>query len=216
MQKFDAIIVGTGQAGPSLAARLADAGMKIAVIERKSFGGTCVNTGCIPTKTLVASAYASKIARRAGDYGVRLEGEGGGDLRGVKARKDAVSGESRTGVERWMKGLKSATVYQDHARFVSPRKVAVGNDVLTAERIFINVGGRAAVPPMPGLDQVKYLTNSSMMDADFLPEHLVIVGGSYVGLEFAQMYRRFGSAVTVVEMQPRLIARGAEDGPDGA
>jgi pyruvate/2-oxoglutarate dehydrogenase complex dihydrolipoamide dehydrogenase (E3) component len=214
MQKFDAIIIGTGQAGPSLAARLVDAGMKIAVIERKSFGGTCVNTGCIPTKTLVASAYAAKIARRAGDYGVRVEGEVGVDMKAVKARKDAVSGQSRTDVEHWMKGLKSCTVYQDHARFLSSREIAVGDEVLAAEKIFINVGGRASVPPMPGLDQVKYLTNSSMMYVDFLPEHLVIVGGSYVGLEFAQMYRRFGSAVTVVEMQPRLIAREDEDVSD--
>jgi pyruvate/2-oxoglutarate dehydrogenase complex dihydrolipoamide dehydrogenase (E3) component len=215
MQKFDAIIIGTGQAGPSLAARLVDAGMKIAVIERKFFGGTCVNTGCIPTKTLVASAYAAKIARHAGDYGVRVPGEVTVDMKAVKTRKDAVSGQSRTGVERWMKGLKSATVYQDHARFVSPLEVAVGNEVLTAEQIFINVGGRATVPPMPGLDQVRYLTNSSMMDVDFLPEHLVIVGGSYVGLEFAQMYRRFGSAVTVVEMKSRVIAREDEDVSDG-
>jgi pyruvate/2-oxoglutarate dehydrogenase complex dihydrolipoamide dehydrogenase (E3) component len=216
MQKFDAIIIGTGQAGPSLVARLVEAGMKVAVIERKSFGGTCVNTGCIPTKTLVASAYAAKIARRAGDYGVRVEGEVAVDMKAVKARKDAVSGQSRTGVERWMKGLKSATVYQDHARFISPREIAVGKEVLATEKIFINVGGRAAVPPIPGLDQVDYLTNSSIMNVDFLPEHLMIVGGSYIGLEFAQMYRRFGSAVTVIEMQPRLIAREDEDVSDAA
>jgi len=211
MQKFDAIVIGTGQAGPSLAARLVDAGMKVAVIERKLFGGTCVNTGCIPTKTLIASAYAAKMARRAADFGVRLQDGTTVDMKAVKARKDAISGHSRTGVERWMKGLKSCTVYQGHAQFLSPREIAVGNEVLTAEKIFINVGGRASVPPFPGLQEVEYLTNSAIMDVDFLPEHLVIVGGSYVGLEFAQMYRRFGSAVTVIEMQPRLIAREDED-----
>src|SRR6266571_1583564 len=211
MQKFDAIIIGTGQAGPSLAARLVDAGMKIAVIERKLFGGTCVNTGCIPTKTLIASADAANTARRAADFGVRLHGGATVDMKAVKARKDAISGQSSTGVEHWMKGLKSCSVYQGHAQFLSPREIAVGNEVLAAEMIFINVGGRASVPPFPGLEGVDYLTNSSMMDVDFLPEHLVIIGGSYVGLEFAQMYRRFGSAVTVIEMQPRLIAREDED-----
>jgi pyruvate/2-oxoglutarate dehydrogenase complex dihydrolipoamide dehydrogenase (E3) component len=211
MQQFDAIIIGTGQAGPALAARLSAAGMKIAVIERKSFGGTCVNTGCIPTKTMVANAYAARMARRAADFGVRLQGEVGVDMKAVKARKDAVSGKSRTGVEQWMRGLKSCTVYTGHARFHSPREVVVGDEVLRAEKIFINVGGRATIPPMPGLDRIPYLTNSSIMDVDFLPEHLLVVGGSYIGLEFAQMYRRFGSAVTVVEMEPRLIAREDED-----
>ena len=211
MQQFDAIIIGTGQAGPPLAARLAKAGMKVAIIERKAFGGTCVNTGCIPTKTLVASAYAASTARRAAEYGIRLPGEIAVDMKAVKARKDAISGQSRTGVEQWMRDLKSCTVYKGHARFLSPREVAVGAEVLKSERIFVNVGGRASVPPMPGLDQVPYWTNSSIMDVDFLPEHLVIIGGSYIGLEFAQMYRRFGSAVTVVEMQSRLIAREDDD-----
>ncbi len=211
MQQFDAIIIGTGQAGPPLAARLTKAGMKVAVIERKAFGGTCVNTGCIPTKTMVASAYAAKMARRAGDFGVRLQGDVTVDMKAVKARKDAISGQSRTGVEQWLKGLKSCTVYEGHARFLSAREVAVGAELLRAEKIFINVGGRAFVPPIPGLGQVPYLTNSSIMDVDFLPEHLVVIGGSYIGLEFAQMYRRFGSAVTVVEMESRLIAREDED-----
>jgi pyruvate/2-oxoglutarate dehydrogenase complex dihydrolipoamide dehydrogenase (E3) component len=215
MQKFDAIVIGTGQAGPPLTARLVEAGMKVAVIERKFFGGTCVNTGCIPTKTLVASAYAAHIARRTGDFGLRLHGEIAVDMKAVKARKDAISGQSRMGVERWMKGLKSCTVYLGHARFLSPQEIAVGDQVLTSERVFINVGGRASVPPFPGLKEVKYLTNSSMMEIDFLPEHLVIIGGSYVGLEFPQMYRRFGSAVTVIEMQSRLIAREDEDVSDG-
>src|SRR6516225_1385322 len=199
MERFDAIIIGTGQAGPPLASRLVEAGMKIAVIERKLFRGTCVNTGCIPTKTLIASAYAANMARRATEFGIRLRGGATADMKAVKARKDAISGQSRTGVEQWMKGLKSCTVYQDHARFLSPREIAVGNEVLMAEKIFVNVGGRASVSPFPGLEKVEYLTNSSMMDVDFLPEHLVIIGGSYVGLEFAQMYRRFGSRVTVIE-----------------
>jgi pyruvate/2-oxoglutarate dehydrogenase complex dihydrolipoamide dehydrogenase (E3) component len=211
MQQFDAVIIGTGQAGPPLAARLVKAGMKVAIIERKAFGGTCVNTGCIPTKTLVASAYAARMARRAAEFGIRFQGDIAVDMRAVKARKDAVSGTSRTGVEQWIKGLKSCSVYQDHARFLSPREVAVGAEVLRAEKIFINVGGRAFIPPIPGLEQVPYLTNSSIMNVDFLPEHLVVIGGSYIGLEFAQMYRRFGSAVTVVEMEPRLIAREDDD-----
>jgi pyruvate/2-oxoglutarate dehydrogenase complex dihydrolipoamide dehydrogenase (E3) component len=214
MQNFDAIIIGTGQAGPPLAARLVEAGMKVAIIERKLFGGTCVNTGCIPTKTLVASAYAASIARRAGEFGVRITGDIAVDWKAVKTRKDAISGQSRMAVERWIKGLKSCTVYMGHARFLSSREIVVGDQVLTSERVFINVGGRASVPPFPGLDEVKYLTNSSMMQIDSLPEHLVIIGGSYVGLEFAQIYRRFGSAVTVVEMQPRLIAREDEDVSD--
>jgi pyruvate/2-oxoglutarate dehydrogenase complex dihydrolipoamide dehydrogenase (E3) component len=214
MQNFDAIIIGTGQAGPPLAARLVEAGMRVAIIERKFFGGTCVNTGCIPTKTLVASAYAASMARRAAEFGLRITGDIATDMKAVKARKDAISGQSRLGVERWMRGLKSCTVYLGHARFLSSREIVVGDQVLTSERVFINVGGRASVPPFPGLDEVKYLTNSSMMQMDSLPEHLVIVGGSYVGLEVAQIYRRFGSAVTVVEMQPRLIAREDEDVSD--
>jgi len=208
--RFDAIIIGTGQAGPALAARLSETGMKVAVIERKYFGGTCVNTGCIPTKTLVASAYAAHLARRAAEYGV-IAGPINVDMKRVKARKDEISGRSNKGVENWMRGLADATVYHGHARFESPRTVRVNGELLEADKIFINVGGRALVPPMPGLDQVPYLTNSSMMDVDFLPEHLIIVGGSYIGLEFGQMYRRFGSNVTIVEKGPRLIPREDED-----
>jgi pyruvate/2-oxoglutarate dehydrogenase complex dihydrolipoamide dehydrogenase (E3) component len=208
---YDAIFIGTGQAGPFLAQRLAASGMKVAVIERKLFGGTCVNTGCIPTKTMVASAYAARMARRAAEFGVTIDGGVTVDMRRVKARKDAISGKSRTGVESWLKEMKNGTVYQGHARFESPREVSVGTDRLTAERIFINVGGRAVVPPMPGIEQVEYLTNSSMMEVDFLPRHLVIVGGSYIGLEFGQMFRRFGSEVTIIEMGPRLIQREDED-----
>lgn len=208
---FDAVIIGTGQAGPFLAQRLATAGMKVAIVERKLFGGTCVNTGCIPTKAMVASAYAAHMARRAADFGVVIDGGVSVDMRRVKARKDAISGQSRTGVERRLREMENCTVYQGHARFESPREVSVGPDRLTANRIFINAGGRAIVPEMPGLEQVKHLTNSSMMHVDFLPRHLIIVGGSYVGLEFGQMFRRFGSEVTIIEMGPRVIQREDED-----
>ena len=208
---YDAIIIGTGQAGPSLAGRLAAAGMRVAIVERGRFGGTCVNTGCIPTKTLVASAYAAHMARRAGEFGVDVAGAVRVDMRRVKARKDAISGTSRTGVENWLKHMERCTVYEGQARFESPREVRVGADTLAAPRIFVNVGGRAVVPDMPGVGQIPYLTNSSMMDVDYLPSHLIVVGGSYVGLEFGQMYRRFGSEVTVVEMADRLVPREDED-----
>jgi pyruvate/2-oxoglutarate dehydrogenase complex dihydrolipoamide dehydrogenase (E3) component len=211
MSDFDAIIIGTGQAGPALARRLVAAGWKVAIIERKFFGGTCVNTGCTPTKTLVASAYTAHLARRAADYGVKLGGEVQVDMKAVKARKDATVARSRNGVERSLKRLQGCTVYEGHGRFVSEKKVEVNGSGLTAGHIFINVGTRAAIPPIPGLDRVDYLTNSSMMDIDFLPPHLIILGGSYIGLEFAQMYRRFGSQVTVIELAPRLIPREDED-----
>jgi pyruvate/2-oxoglutarate dehydrogenase complex dihydrolipoamide dehydrogenase (E3) component len=211
MADYDAIIIGTGQAGPTLARRLAAAGWKVAIIERKFFGGTCVNTGCTPTKTLVASAYAAYLARRAHDYGVTIGGPIGVNMKAVKARKDAVSLPSREGVERSLKRLKGCTVFEGHGRFVGPKTVEVNGERLTADKIFINVGGRALVPPIRGLDQVPYLTNSSMMEVDFLPPHLIVLGGSYVGLEFAQIYRRFGSDVTVIELAPYLIAREDED-----
>jgi len=210
-RQFDAIIIGTGQAGPFLAHRLAAAGMKVAIVERKLFGGTCVNTGCIPTKAMVASAYAAHTARRASDFGVVIDGRVSVDMRLVKARKDAISAKSRIGTEQSLRQLENCTVYQGHARFESARSVSVGPETIAADRIFINVGGRATVPPMPGLEQVEYLTNSSMMNVDFLPPRLIVVGGSYVGLEFGQMFRRFGSKVTVVEMGPRLIRREDED-----
>ncbi|QCP53007.1 FAD-containing oxidoreductase [Trinickia violacea] len=210
-QRFEAVIIGTGQAGPALAARLSGAGMKIAVVERGRFGGTCVNTGCIPTKTLVASAYAAHLARRGEEYGVMTGGPVTVDMKKVKARKDQISQRSSGNVEKWVRGQANCTVYQGHARFESAHTVRVGDALLEAERIFINVGGRALVPPMPGLDHVPYFTNSTMMDVDFLPEHLIVVGGSYIGLEFGQMYRRFGSKVTIVERGPRLIHREDED-----
>lgn len=211
MKRFDAIIIGTGQAGPPLAARFSAAGKTVAIIERQKFGGTCVNTGCIPTKTMVASAYAAHVARRGDEYGFRVNGDVRVDMKRVKARKDAVSGRSNKGIEEWLRGLKNCTVIQGHARFQSSNTVVVNEEVLQADKIYINVGGRAVVPEMPGIHEVPFLTNSSMMDIDFLPEHLVVVGGSYVGLEFAQMYRRFGSEVTVVEMGPFLIGREDQD-----
>jgi pyruvate/2-oxoglutarate dehydrogenase complex dihydrolipoamide dehydrogenase (E3) component len=211
MADYDAIVIGTGQSGPALTRRLVAAGWKVAIIERKVFGGTCVNTGCTPTKTLVASAYAAHLARRADEYGVTIGGPIGVDMKKVKARKDAVVEPSRKGVERSLKTLKGCTVYEGHARFSGPKEVKVGNETLKADRIFINVGGRAVVPSIPGLDQVPYLTNSSMMDVDFLPRHLIVIGGSYIGLEFAQMYRRFGSEVTVIELASHLIPREDED-----
>jgi pyruvate/2-oxoglutarate dehydrogenase complex dihydrolipoamide dehydrogenase (E3) component len=208
---FDAIVIGTGQAGPFLTRRLTASGMKVAIIERKLFGGTCVNTGCIPTKTMVGSAYAAHMARRAAEFGVKIDGGVSVDMRKVKTRKDEISGQSRTGLESSLKKLENCTVYEGHARFESPREVSVGAERLTADRIFVNVGARAIVPEMPGLDQIDYLTNSSMMGVDFLPKHLVIVGGSYIGLEFGQMFRRFGSEVTIIEMAPRLVQREDED-----
>ena len=211
MKKFDAIIIGTGQAGPSLSARLAGAGMSVAVVERKLFGGTCVNTGCIPTKTLVASARAAYMARRAADFGVIIDGNVQVDMKTVKERKDDVVGRSNHEIPDWMKKISNLTVYKGHARFESPRTVSTGDEVLEADKIFINVGARAFIPDMPGLDHVDYLTNSSMMQVDFLPEHLIIIGGSYIGLEFGQMYRRFGSQVTIIEKGSRLIARDDED-----
>jgi pyruvate/2-oxoglutarate dehydrogenase complex dihydrolipoamide dehydrogenase (E3) component len=211
MRNFDAIVIGSGQAGPSLTARLTGAGMSVAFIEREHFGGTCVNDGCIPTKTLVASAQAAHMARRAGDYGVRISGTIDVDMKAVKARKDAISGRSRSGAENWLRGMHGCTIFWGNARFTGRKQVAINGEDLTAEKIFINVGGRPTVPPIPGLEQVPYLTNTSMMQVDFLPEHLVILGGSYVGLEFAQIYRRFGSAVTVIEALPRLVAREDED-----
>jgi pyruvate/2-oxoglutarate dehydrogenase complex dihydrolipoamide dehydrogenase (E3) component len=210
MKHFDAIVIGTGQAGPSMAARFAAAGKTVAVIERHKFGGTCVNTGCIPTKTLVASAYAIHVARRGAEYGFST-GDVRVDIKRVKARKDAASARSNTGVESWLRGTANCTVIQGQARFQSSNTVVVNDEVLQADKIFINVGARASVPEIPGIHDVPFLNNSSMMDIDFLPEHLVIVGGSYVGLEFGQIYRRLGSEVTIVEMGPRLIAREDED-----
>ncbi|WP_445159970.1 FAD-containing oxidoreductase [Mycobacterium sp. Dal123C01] len=209
-ERFDAVIVGAGQAGPPLAGRLTAAGQRVAIVERKLIGGTCVNNGCIPTKTLVASAHAAHLAHRSSEYGVAT-GSISVDMAKVKARKDGIMLADRKGVEDWLQGMDGCTVFRGHARFEDPHTVRVGDDVLHADRIFLNVGGRAVVPDIPGLDDVEYLTNVSVLELDTLPHRLVIVGGSYIALEFAQMYRRFGASVTVVERGPRLAAREDED-----
>jgi len=209
-ERFDAIIVGAGQAGPPLAGRLTSAGQHVAIIERKLIGGTCVNTGCIPTKTLVASAHAAHLARRGAEYGVGT-GPVGVDMAKVKARKDGIMLTDRKGVESWLDGMDGCTVFRGHARFEDPHTVRVNGDLLRADRIFLNVGGRAMVPDIPGLSDLEFLTNVSILELDTLPSHLVIVGGSYIALEFAQMYRRFGARVTVVERGPRLASREDED-----
>jgi pyruvate/2-oxoglutarate dehydrogenase complex dihydrolipoamide dehydrogenase (E3) component len=210
VKHFDAIIIGTGQAGPPLAARFADAGKTVAIIERHKFGGTCVNTGCTPKKTLVASAYAIHAARRGGEYGFST-GDVRIDISRVKARKDAASAGSSKAVEERLRGTANCTVIQGQARFQSSNTVVVNDEVLQADNIYIDVGARASVPEMPGIHNAPFLNNSSIMDIDFLPDHLIIVGGSYVGLEFAQIYRRLGNEVTIVEMGPRLIGREDDD-----
>jgi pyruvate/2-oxoglutarate dehydrogenase complex dihydrolipoamide dehydrogenase (E3) component len=209
-EKFDAIIVGAGQAGPPLAGRLTDAGQTVAVIERKLVGGTCVNTGCIPTKTLVASAHAAHLARRGAEYGVGT-GEITVDMAKVKARKDKIMIDDRSGVESWLEGMKGGTLIRGHARFEGPHTISVDGRVLEADRIFLNVGGRAVVPDLPGLSDIDYVTNVGVLELDTVPEHLVIIGGSYIALEFAQMYRRFGARVTVIEKGPRLTSKEDED-----
>jgi pyruvate/2-oxoglutarate dehydrogenase complex dihydrolipoamide dehydrogenase (E3) component len=211
---FDAIVIGAGQAGPALAARCSKEGLRVAMIERGHFGGTCVNVGCVPTKTLVASARAAHLARRGADFGFDA-GPVKIDMARVKARKDGIVQASRAGVEAWMRGLPGAEVIVGNARFVGPRRVQVGDRVLQARRVFLDVGGRPSRPPMPGLDEVPVLDNASLMELDEVPEHLLIVGGSYVGLEFAQVMRRFGAEVTVIEKSPQLLPREDRDVADG-
>lgn len=210
-KKYDAIVIGSGQAGPSLAVRLANAGMQVAIIERKKFGGTCVNNGCIPTKTLIASAYAAHLANNSVEYGVIIDGAVKVDMKKVKARKDAIVNKASAGVMTWLEETANCDVYKGHAAFNSPNSVIVNDEMVQADKIFIDVGARAFVPSMPGLDAINYLDNSSIMALDEVPEHLIIIGGSYIGLEFAQMFRRFGARVTVIEKAPRLIAREDED-----
>ena len=209
-RKFDAIVIGAGQAGPPLAERLTQEGLHTAIIERNLFGGTCVNVGCIPTKTLVGSARVAHLARRAADFGVST-GRVEVDMQRVKARMNEVRGASNKGVSGWLAGMENLEIIQGHARFTGPRTLSVNGDTLEADKIFIDVGARARVPDMPGLDQIDYLTNSTMLEVDFVPEHLIVIGGSYIGLEFAQIYRRFGAEVTVVEMLDRLIPRDDAD-----
>jgi pyruvate/2-oxoglutarate dehydrogenase complex dihydrolipoamide dehydrogenase (E3) component len=213
-EHFDAIVIGAGQAGPALAVRCGKEGLKTAIVERNRFGGTCVNNGCVPTKTLVASARAAHVARHAGDFGVLVEAPVRVDMARVKARKDAVVQDSRDAVRSWLDGARKVTVIEGHAQFSGPHRVRIGDRELEAPRVFINAGGRAAVPDMPGIADVPYLNNERIMHLDRLPGHLIVVGGSYIGLEFAQMYRRFGSRVTVVEAGPRLIGREDDDVSD--
>lgn len=207
MNHHDAIVIGSGQAGPFLAVRLAQAGWKVALIEREHFGGTCVNDGCIPTKTMVASARTAHVARRAAEYGVNVGAAVSVDMKAVMARKDHVVAQSVESLTTWLQGTPGLELVRGHARFAAPDSVEVAGRVLRAPKIFINVGGRAVLPDWPGLDRVPVLTNTSMMALDTLPEHLIVVGGSYIGLEFAQMFRRFGAQVTVLEVAERLISR---------
>jgi pyruvate/2-oxoglutarate dehydrogenase complex dihydrolipoamide dehydrogenase (E3) component len=207
LRRFDAIVIGAGQAGPFLAARLAEAGQRVALIEREHLGGTCLNDGCMPTKTLVASARAAHVARHAAQWGVRTEGAVRVDMKAVKARKDAVIGQSVANLSRWLDGLPTLSLVTGHGRFVAPKVVEVNGERLTAPQVFINVGGRPVLPRWPGIDSVPVLTNTTVLELDELPEHLVVAGGSYIGLEFAQIYRRFGARVTVLEVADRLIAR---------
>ena len=211
MQRFDAIVIGTGQSGPSLAGRLSQEGLKTAVIERQRIGGTCVNYGCTPTKALVASARAAHMARRASDFGVVVDSPVTVDMKRVKTRMAKIAGQSNQGVTQWLEGMENVTLFRSHARFESAQTVRIDGELLEAEMIFLNVGTRASIPDLPGVDETDWLTSSGLLELDYLPEHLVIVGGSYVGLEFGQIYRRFGSRVTIVEMAPRLIRREDED-----
>jgi pyruvate/2-oxoglutarate dehydrogenase complex dihydrolipoamide dehydrogenase (E3) component len=208
---FDSIIIGAGQAGPTLAGKLTDVGRSVAFIERKLFGGTCVNTGCTPTKALVASAYVAQKARIASSYGVNVPGAISVDMKAVKARKDKIVLDSRSGLENYLRGMKNCTVFIGNATFESPKEIRVGNDLLSAEQIFINVGGRAVTPNFPGVDSVPWMSNVGILELETLPRHLIVVGGSYVGLEFGQIYRRFGSEVTIVEKNTRLVSHEDED-----
>lgn len=207
---FDAIVVGAGQAGPSLVGRLTAAGRKVAMVERKLFGGTCVNNGCTPTKAWVASAHAAHLARRSRDFGVNA-GPVAVDMRAVKARKDAIIEKSRTGIEKNLRENKNCTVFTGTAAFASPTTMRVAGDLLEAPQIFLNVGARPLVPKMPGVPAVPFLTSTTILDLEELPAHLIVVGGGYVGLEFAQMFRRFGSQVTIIDKNPRLAASEDED-----
>ncbi|MGM4913401.1 FAD-containing oxidoreductase [Rhizobium sp. 768_B6_N1_8] len=211
MKSFDAIVIGAGQAGPFLAARMAETGMKVALIERKFLGGTCVNAGCMPTKTLVASARAAHVARSGADYGVQIPGEIAIDMKTVRHRAETIIMDARNGLSGWFGGMKTMTVIYGHARFTGQKEVVVNGETLTAPKIFLNVGARPTIPDMPGLADIDYLTSTGIIHLDSLPKHLAIIGGSYIGLEFAQMYRRFGTAVTVIERGPKLASREDED-----
>ena len=210
-RSFDAIIIGTGQSGPALAGRMNQEGLSVAIIERHRVGGTCVNVGCTPTKTMVGSARVAALARRAREFGILIDGPVVADMKLIKERKDQVAGDSSRSVTRWLESMENVELIRGHARFVEPHAVAVNGDILHADKIIIDVGARPRTPDWSGLDEVPYFTSSSIMEVDQVPEHLIIIGGSYIGLEFAQIYRRFGSRVTVIEMHDRVIARDDED-----
>ncbi|MDR5813555.1 FAD-containing oxidoreductase [Caballeronia sp. LZ033] len=215
-QHFDAVVIGTGQGGSPLAVRLAESGRRTAVIERHLFGGTCVNVGCTPTKTYVASARAAHVARTAARYGVMIDGDIAIDMARVKARKDEVIGSSRSSVEKWLRGTKNLTVFKGHGRFTGPHALRIeaadgSTQDIDADLVFINTGTRAAVPPVNGLESVPYLTNASILELTEVPEHLVIVGASYIALEFGQMFRRFGSRVTLLVRGERILTREDAD-----
>jgi len=208
-QQYDAIIIGSGQAGGPLSTALARAGYRTALVEREHVGGTCINEGCTPTKTMVASARVAYLARRAADYGVKT-GPVEIDMIRVRQRKRDVVDSFRSSSERRITGTPGVDLLRGEARFVAPKTVRVDGDELTAERIFINTGARPSRPPIAGLDSVPSLDSTSIMELDTVPEHLIVLGGGYVGLEFGQMFRRFGSQVTIVQRGPRLLSR--EDG----
>jgi pyruvate/2-oxoglutarate dehydrogenase complex dihydrolipoamide dehydrogenase (E3) component len=209
-ERFDDIVIGAGQAGPSLAARLTGAGRKVALIERKFLGGTCVNTGCRPTKTLIASAKVAQMARRAAEFGI-VAGPVSTDMAAVRARIIGIVEDGRRGLADWLGGMEGLSLIEGHARLAGPRMVTVGDRTLEAERVFLNVGARAALPDLPGIRDVPTLDNVGILDLSVVPDHLVVVGGGYIGLEFAQAFRRLGAEVTVVEKGPRLIGREDPD-----
>jgi pyruvate/2-oxoglutarate dehydrogenase complex dihydrolipoamide dehydrogenase (E3) component len=211
MREYDAIFIGAGQAGPFLAARMAAMGRKVALIERKFLGGTCVNAGCMPTKALVASAKTAEVARRASEYGVNINGRPTIDMAAVAARARTVTLNARNGLASWFDSLETMDVIYGHARFVATKTVSVDGKRMTAPNIFINVGARPHIPDVPGLQDVPYLTSTSIIALEELPRHLIVLGGSYIGLEFAQMYRRFGAEVTVIERGTHLASREDTD-----
>jgi pyruvate/2-oxoglutarate dehydrogenase complex dihydrolipoamide dehydrogenase (E3) component len=210
VSKYDAIVIGSGQAGNPLSQKLADHGWTVALIEKEHLGGTCMNTGCTPTKTMIACAQVAHYARNAGNWGVRT-GEVSVDLPKIVARKHQIVAQWRSGQERKVEQRKNLHLYRGHARFVSPQCLRVGEQELASERIFINTGTRVDLPRLEGLDRIDYLTNARIMQLSEVPDHLLVLGGGYIGLEFGQMFRRFGSEVTIIEMGPRLIQREDED-----
>ncbi|GAB7523628.1 FAD-containing oxidoreductase [Paraburkholderia sp. 2C] len=219
-QHFDAIVIGTGQGGSPLAVRLGKSGRKTAIVERELFGGTCVNVGCTPTKAYVASARAAHVARHAAAFGVHVSGDVTVDLAEVKARKDRIIGQSRTGVEKWLRTAPNVSVFTGHARFIGPHRISIADhegrviDELSADEFFLNTGTRPIIPQIDGLERIRYFTNASLLDLTELPEHLVIVGASYIALEFAQVFRRFGSRVTVLARGGSVLSREDADFSD--